>query len=57
MTNSTQYLLPNKIYCGRSEELMKQIEPSSIALSFWSPPYFVGKEYEKDETYESWQNM
>ena len=34
---------------------MTQIEPSSVALSFWSPPYFVGKEYEKDETYESWQ--
>lgn len=36
---------------------MKAITPGSVALSFWSPPYFVGKEYEKDETYESWQNM
>jgi len=51
------YLEPNRIYCGRSEELMNQIEPDSVTLSFWSPPYFVGKEYEAGETYESWQHM
>ena len=34
---------------------MKRIKPKSVALSFWSPPYFVGKDYEKNETYESWQ--
>jgi DNA modification methylase len=47
----------NKIHHGRSEEVMKQLAADSIALSFWSPPYFVGKEYERDETYESWQEM
>jgi len=47
----------NTIHHGRSEELIKQIEKESISLSFWSPPYFVGKEYEKDATYESWQKM
>ena len=36
---------------------MKEIEPGSLALSFWSPPYFVGKEYEKDATFESWHVM
>jgi site-specific DNA-methyltransferase (adenine-specific) len=36
---------------------MGLIEPNSITLSFWSPPYFVGKEYEADETYDSWQTM
>jgi site-specific DNA-methyltransferase (adenine-specific) len=51
------YLLANEIYAGRSEELMKRIAPDSIALSFWSPPYFVGKEYEAEETYDSWQEM
>lgn len=51
------YLEPNKVYHGRSEVLMKKIEPGSVALSFWSPPYFVGKEYEKNETYESWQKL
>lgn len=47
----------DEVYLGRSEELMQYIEEDSVALSFWSPPYFVGKEYEKDETYESWQSM
>jgi site-specific DNA-methyltransferase (adenine-specific) len=47
----------NEIYHGRSEELMLRIPKESIALSFWSPPYFVGKEYEKEATYESWQTM
>lgn len=36
---------------------MRQIKPESVSLSFWSPPYFVGKDYERDETYESWQAM
>lgn len=52
-----QFLELNKVHQGRAEILMWQIEPESIALSFWSPPYFVGKEYEKDETFDSWQNM
>lgn len=51
------FLKLNKIHHGRSELLMNQIEPESVALSFWSPPYFVGKEYEKDETFDSWQTM
>jgi len=51
------FLQTNEIYCGRSEELMHRIEPESVTLSFWSPPYFVGKEYEAGETYESWQSM
>ena len=52
-----RYLLVNDIYCGRSEELMGKIEPNSVSLSFWSPPYFVGKEYEVNESYDSWQEM
>ena len=52
-----QYLELNRIHCGRSEQLLRQIKPKTVALSFWSPPYFVGKEYEKGESYESWQRM
>ena len=55
--STMEYLHENKIYVGRSEDVMQKIKPNSIALSFWSPPYFVGKEYEKEETYESWQLM
>lgn len=56
-SSETNYLMHDKLYAGRSELVMQRIEPGSIALSFWSPPYFVGKQYEKDETYESWQSM
>lgn len=51
------YLSIDEIHLGHSESKMLEIEPESISLSVWSPPYFVGKEYEKDETYESWQAM
>lgn len=50
-------MIQNTIYHGRSEEIMRSIKPSSISLSFWSPPYFVGKEYEKNVSYESWKSM
>lgn len=49
------YLTPNNIYNGLAEELLDKIEPNSIALSFWSPPYFVGKEYESHLSYDTWQ--
>ena len=47
----------NSIYCGDSRELLKHIEHNSIALSFWSPPYFLGKDYEQGISYEQWQDM
>lgn len=47
----------NQIHQGFSQSLIPKIEKNSVALSFWSPPYFVGKEYEKEETYDSWQLM
>jgi len=47
----------NNIYLGDSCELLKEIEANSVSLSFWSPPYFLGKEYEEGESYESWQSM
>lgn len=52
-----QKLEINNIYLGNSRELLKNIEADSVALSFWSPPYFLGKEYEKNESYESWQSL
>ncbi len=52
-----KYLQENAVHHGRSEQLLKKIQPESVSLSFWSPPYFVGKQYERDETYDSWQKM
>ena len=51
------YLRPNKIYLGDARDLLPQIEPNSIALSVWSPPYFVGKGYERHLSFEDWQDL
>ncbi len=48
-------LVPNEIYHGDSRQLLKKIERESIALSIWSPPYYVGKEYERDLSFTDWQ--
>ena len=50
-------LSENAIYCGDARALLRKIEPDSVALSFWSPPYFVGKSYERDLAYEDWQGL
>lgn len=50
-------LTPNEIYHGDSKNLLNRIEKNSIALSVWSPPYFVGKEYEKDLSFDDWKNL
>lgn len=55
--NVKRLLNVNTIYCGDSCELLKYIAPDSIALSFWSPPYFLGKDYEKEVSYENWQHL
>lgn len=47
----------DKIHLGDARNLLKEIEPNSIALSVWSPPYFLGKEYEKYLSYEDWEEL
>ena len=51
------YLAVNRLYCGDSRDILRRIEPETVALSFWSPPYFVGKSYEKHLSYEQWQGL
>lgn len=51
------YLTPNGIYKGDARQLIPQIEPNSVALSVWSPPYFVGKSYESEMSFEEWQAL
>jgi site-specific DNA-methyltransferase (adenine-specific) len=51
------YLPDNGIYCGDARDLLQCVRPGSVALSFWSPPYYVGKTYEKTLTYQGWQRL
>lgn len=55
--NHTTYLSKNDIYCGDSTKLLLKVEPNSIAISIWSPPYHVGKAYESGQSYAEWSNM
>ncbi len=50
-------LQPNQIYQGDSRQLLSQINSNSIAVSVWSPPYFVGKEYEANLSFEDWKDL
>ncbi|MBM3313751.1 site-specific DNA-methyltransferase [candidate division WOR-3 bacterium] len=54
---STQYLEFNHIHCGDARDLLRRIRPNSVALSVWSPPYFVGKSYEAHLSFADWQAL
>lgn len=47
----------NAIYTGDARELIRCLAQESIALSVWSPPYFVGKSYEEHLTFEEWSDL
>jgi len=47
----------NKIHAGDSREVLRSLPPGIIDLSFWSPPYFVGKNYEAHLTFQDWQDL
>lgn len=53
----SEALAPNEIYHGDSRQFLRKIESESIALSIWSPPYYVGKEYEKYLSFEDWKSL
>lgn len=55
--NRDGFLHVNGIFNGDARDLLRQIEPNSVSLSVWSPPYFVGKDYEAHLTFEDWQDM
>ena len=50
-------LSPNEIYQGDARELLERVRPESVSLSFWSPPYFVGKSYETELDFPAWSSL
>ena len=48
----------SRIYRGDSVNVLRrEISAKSVDLSFWSPPYFVGKSYEKHLNFGEWQSL
>lgn len=54
---SASPLTENQIHQGDARALLRRIAPNSVAVSVWSPPYFVGKSYEASWTFEDWQTL
>jgi DNA modification methylase len=51
------WLAENRIHAGDARTLLKRVSPNSVALSFWSPPYFVGKSYEEYLDFAEWKML
>ncbi len=49
--------LRNKIINGDARAVMNDLPAESVDLSFWSPPYFVGKSYERGMSFSDWQSL
>ena len=47
----------DRIITGDARSLLADIPGDSVDLSFWSPPYYVGKSYEQGMTFEDWCDL
>ena len=45
------------IVLGDARRELLEIPEESIDLSFWSPPYYVGKSYERGMTFQDWHGL
>jgi DNA modification methylase len=52
-----RYLDECEIHLGDARELLERVRPESVALSIWSPPYFVGKSYERELGFDDWVEL
>jgi DNA modification methylase len=51
-------LQPDRVYLGDAREQLGYVKKNSVDLSVWSPPYFVGKDYEAYlKSYRAWTEM
>ena len=47
----------NRILQGDARLILPTVPQATVDLSFWSPPYFVGKTYEQGWTFEQWSDL
>ncbi len=46
-----------QIITGDARSVLRTLAEHSVDLSFWSPPYFVGKSYESHLDFDGWQTL
>lgn len=47
----------NRTHVGDARELIARVPDDSVDLAVWSPPYFVGKEYEQYLDVAGWEHL
>ena len=47
----------NRILTGDARVRLAQLPEASVDLSFWSPPYHVGKSYERHLSFDDWREL
>jgi len=47
----------NEVHLGDARYLLREIERDSVDCSVWSPPYHMGKDYERYLGYEEWVQL
>lgn len=57
MITNSEWFKSDAIYCADARDIASRIKPNSVDLSVWSPPYHVGKDYEKDMSFVEWKNL
>ena len=50
-------VVPGGVIQGDASRLIFQVQPESVALSVWSPPYNVGKDYESHLSTADWEAL
>ena len=47
----------NRVIAGDARAELPKLPEASIDLSFWSPPYYVGKSYERHLSFDDWREL
>lgn len=47
----------NRVLTGDARRHLSRLPAASVDLSFWSPPYYVGKSYEQELTFDNWCDL
>ncbi|MBC6444835.1 MAG: site-specific DNA-methyltransferase [Alphaproteobacteria bacterium GM202ARS2] len=57
LSESHQFLSFDRIITGDARRVLRSLPVASVDLSFWSPPYYVGKSYESGLSFDDWQDL